>query len=63
MNSKAELIEYCEQYQSDIFVRFPLCGKWGTYALSDIPFAGAMEFINKWWDDRLTPPRRIPTDG
>lgn len=60
MKTWLELFDYCRNNADRIYVRAHVNGKVGTYSLSEVSFSDAIEFIDRWFTDRILPPVLLP---
>lgn len=54
-----ELCDYIIKYADDIYVRENINGKWGSYALSEIPAMLALKHTIGWIKEGVVPHRII----
>jgi len=57
-----EFCDYIINYSDDIYVREQINGKWGSYALSELPTKLALKNIMVWIKEGMIPHRIIRKD-
>jgi hypothetical protein len=57
--SKDEVIRYCHDNLDVIFVRTRKDGKWGSYALRELPEDEVARFIDTWYSEQWLPIRLL----